>query len=134
MRNGFWLCIAAAVAVTAIAVPAASAAVVRYDTELTITTERHSWYLGDVLSERDHNPGYDPANAVRKCERGRRVIVLKQVPGADRKFGTDRSNFEGVWFLPQGLGPPLFQARVYAKVKPKVRDGFVCRADRSPTI
>jgi hypothetical protein len=54
--------IAAAVVVTVIAVPAASAGVRKYDTEVTITKDRGFLYHGVVNSE------------VRKCVRGRRVI------------------------------------------------------------
>jgi hypothetical protein len=131
MRNGshrFWLCIAATVAVIAIAVPAASADVVKYDTELTITHEGHAlgahraachtgvaagrcvlWH-GSVMSDRDRNPGYNPANAVTKCMDGRRMILFKRQPGADRKLGTARSQFrpdygEGSWGAECPAGP-----------------------------
>ena len=111
--------------------------VVKYDTELTITTERGFLYHGSVLSDRDGNPGYDPAKAVRECMDGRRVILFKQRRGADRRLATLRSEFRpdygrGDWGMPRG--PGMGHARVYAKVRPKVSDGFVCRADRSPTI
>jgi hypothetical protein len=129
----------AAAGVMALGVQTAAAApdVVKYDTKLTITTDRGFLYHGSVLSDRDRNSGYDPANAVTECMDGRRVILFKQRPGADRKLATLRSQFradygEGIWGMPRG--PGMGHARVYAKVRPKVGDGFVCRADRSPTI
>jgi hypothetical protein len=133
MRNGshrFWLCIAAAVAVSAIAVPAASAGVPKYDTKLTIWKEAGRLYHGDVKSE------------VGKCERGRQVTLFKKRPGADRRVGTVLSSRHGTngddlltggkWAIRAlGLQPG---DRAYAKVTPKVRDRFVCRADRSKTL
>jgi hypothetical protein len=126
MRNrshGFRLCIAAAVAVAVIAAPAASAGVHKYDTHLSITTDRASWYHGTVFSR------------VKKCKEGRRVIVSEERPGADRRIGTARSSDRGGWALRPGQGPPRNHHRVYAKVKRKVlQDGDVCRAARSQTI
>jgi hypothetical protein len=108
--------IAAAVVVTVIAVPAASAGVRKYDTEVTITKDRGFLYHGVVNSE------------VRKCVRGRRVILLKKRPGEDRKVGHARSNRKGFWgFISERSG-----GRFYAKVTREVKDGDVCLADRSP--
>jgi hypothetical protein len=77
---------------------------------------------------------------VRKCVDGRRVILFKQRPGPDRKLGSDRIKQLGEAADPAGPGwfrwyiwAPM-GGRVYAKVMPKVGDGFVCRADRSRTI
>ena len=66
---------------------------------------------------------------------GRRVVLFKQRPGADRKLGTDRSRFRSMargcfWQVVVHRATPT--RRVYAKVRRKERDGFVCRADRSP--
>jgi hypothetical protein len=105
---------------------AAAPDVVKYETELRITHELHRtnrgvlWH-GGVESE------------VTKCERLRRVVLFRVQSGADRKLGTTRSHenktdwFEW-WMWARQKG------RVYARVTPKVRDGFVCRADRSATI
>src|SRR4029453_16657455 len=117
-------------------------AVVKYDTTLMIThegccTEPLTLWHGRVLTDR------------KECMGGRRVILFKRQPGADRKLGTDRSHFHShVWIsgtLPDatpvygpagrwgGWGAP-WRGRVYARVTPMVGDGFVCRADRSRTI
>ena len=62
------------------------------------------------------------------------MVLFKQRPGADRKLGVSRSVIrdrygpQGEW----GVGGKAPRRHVYAKVTPKVRDGFVCRADRSP--
>jgi hypothetical protein len=96
---------------------AASAGVHKYDTELTVTKDRTAFYHGYVKSE------------VRKCERGRRVVLFKRRPGADRRLGTARSNRQGGWGLV--LDHPVKSHGVYGKAKRKVRDRFVCRADRS---
>jgi len=113
--------------------PAASAGVVKYDTELTVTKDRGANYHGWVESDRDRNPEYDPAKAVRKCMDGRRVNVFRKRAGADPKLGTVRSKFEqdyaGNWWL--YLDRSYDHRHVYAKVERKVRDRFVCRADRS---
>lgn len=112
----------AATGVIALGAQAAAPHVVKYDTKLTISSDRGFLYHGEVLS--------DP----RKCMRGRRVILFERRPGADRRLGTDRSEFElrdrrGHWGLIEAHG---VRHRVYAKVTPKVRDRFVCRADRAP--
>ena len=122
MRNsshGFWLCITAVVAVSVIAVPAASAGVDKYDTELEGHREG-GFYHGVVQS------------VVHKCERRRLVILFEQRPGADRKVGTNRSDRDGSWNVnpPQpGLSP---SDRFYTEVTRKSGDGWVCRADRAP--
>lgn len=115
---------------------AAPPEVVKYRTRLLITTERDFLHHGRLLSDRDRNPGYDPAHAVRKCMAGRRVTVFKQRPGADRKVGTRRSYLGrglGIWGAPRFVKAPG-QAQVYAKVRREVHDEFVCRGDRSDTI
>jgi RTX calcium-binding nonapeptide repeat (4 copies) len=114
-------------------------AIVKYDTKLTITHEAGDpagWH-GRVLTDR------------KECMGGRRVVLFKREPGADRKLGTDRSFFDPhVWIsgtLPDGtpvygpagvwgVKPAPLDGRVYARISPKVGDGFVCRADRSRTI
>jgi hypothetical protein len=72
---------------------------------------------------------------------GREVILFKQRLGADLMLATAQSQFiprygKGDWEVPgaEGKGPARHHARVYAKVTPKVGDGFVCRGDRSATI
>jgi hypothetical protein len=81
-------------------------------------------YHGEVNSE------------IRECEGGRRVVLFKLRPGADRKLGAARSESEpdstpwGLW-LPPG---ELQRGDVYAAVRREVGDGFVCRADRSKIL
>ena len=96
--------------------------VLEYDTKLRITADRGFLY-GWV------KPGF------RKCERGRWVTLFKQRPGADRRLATDRTGGPGRWRIEVVLG--FIEAHVrpvatYAKVRPKVRDRFVCLADRAP--
>jgi hypothetical protein len=123
------------IGVMALGAQTVAAGVVHYDTKLTITHEGHVGTLGQlwhgkVLSDSDHNPGYDPANWVTKCMDGRRVVLFKQRPGADRRLGSDRSGgrngAHGTWGVRvhRDLGN-----RVYARVKSKVRDRYVCRDD-----
>ena len=127
--------IAAAVAVIVIALPAASAGVHKYNTRVSIFREG-----GPTGADRS---ACDPErkcvfwhghvkSGARKCMKGRRVILFKKRPGADRKLGADRAHVQGGdgdW----GLNAPAVN-RAYAKVNRKVRDGYVCRADRSETI
>ena len=84
----FWPFIAAAVAVTAIAVPAAWAGVHKYDTKLSFNWDAN--HDGTALF---HGGAGGVQSKVRKCERGRRVVLFKQRPGADRKFATAESVF-----------------------------------------
>jgi hypothetical protein len=99
---------------------AAAPGVVKYDTTLSVTKDGGGDYHGWVKSE------------VRKCMEGRRVVLFKRRPGADRRLGADRSKFLrryglGLWEV---LADRNYGHRVRAKVEPKVRDRFVCRADR----
>jgi hypothetical protein len=103
---------------------AAAPGVVEYDTTLTLTKDRAGNYHGRVKSK------------VRKCMDGRRVILFKLRPGADRKLHTVRSDFvprygKGLWWMHLGQSHD-YGDRVRAKVEHKVRDRFVCRGDRSP--
>ena len=121
--------------------------VVKYDTELTIRKEmtngkEHGRFSGTVWSERNPNSVYAPdrRNLVRKCMNRRRVILFKQLPGADRKLGADRSSGgnptfsstrSGDWQVAAPEGTLHRGDHVYAKATRKVGDGFVCRADYS---
>ena len=116
------------VAVGAMALGAAAApAVVEYGTKLTIThergTDRGALWHGGLKS-----------GGGRKCMEGRRLVMFRERRGPDRELGNDLTKFQSnnhFWnwevFAPE-------DGRVYAKVMPKVGDGFVCRADRSRTI
>jgi hypothetical protein len=106
--------------------------VVKYGTEVTIAVDRGHLYHGEVHSE------------VRKCMEGRRVILFKVGPGADRKLRTaPRTQLEGgpedstpraPWGVLVHFPSELQHGDVYAKVQREVGDGFVCRADRSETL
>ncbi len=103
--------------------------VVKYRTQLSITTDRGFIYHGWLVSYRDRNPRSD---LVRKCMEGRRVTVFEQRPGTDRELGTARTeqvrHRRGYWgWFPRPAASP---ARVYAKVRREVHDEFVCRGDR----
>jgi hypothetical protein len=108
---------------------AAATDVVEYGTNLTITREGHTTDRG-VLWHGGLRSGGD-----RKCVEGRRVVLFRERRGPDRELGSDQvnqfqpNNLWGAWGVVAPTG-----GRVYAKVSPKVGDGFVCRADRSRTI
>ena len=138
MRNGshrFWLCIAAAVTVSVIAVPAASAGVHKYDTHVEF-----SWDQPHNGTAVFHGGGGGVQSKVRKCEDGRRVVLFKRRPGADREIAHDESVFRRDYgFGDFGFGPPkgTFHKgdRIYVQVKREVlNDGDVCRADHSKTM
>ena len=104
---------------------AASEGVVGYKTTLTIFQDGAQLH-GEVKS------------GVRECWQGREVIVFRKRPGPDRKLGATRSGPQARshnWRVHVKVGkekprtPPLGDA--YAKVTPKLGDGFVCRADTS---
>ena len=111
-----------------IAVPAASAGVHKYNTKLSFTWDAP--HDGTALF---HGGAGGVQSKVRKCERGRRVVLFQRQPGADRKFATAESFFQPssrAWRL--GSEAPQRHAspgdRLYAEVKRKVRnDGDVCR-------
>ena len=100
----------AAVGVMALGAQTGAAAQgVEYNTKLWITTDRGFWIHGFVLSDRDHNPRYDPAKKVTECMDGREVTVFKKQPGADRMLATALSQFiprqrNGQWTLSAGVG------------------------------
>jgi hypothetical protein len=134
MRNAshrFWLFIAAALAVSLIAVPAASAGVHKYNTKVGFT-----WEGGGFV----HAGVHGVESKVRKCEGRRRVF--KQRPGAapDRRLATTESDFDPRYGTGNfGMSPPKAalhrgETRLYVKVKRKVlNDGDVCRGTRSET-
>ena len=125
---------------------AAAPAVVEYGTTLTITHEAVSEggtpkcpplaqrLCGNPPIPRGATHWHGRVESDRKeCIGGRRVILFQQRAGADRKLGVGKSAFKGgsgLW----GGGVAPIRGRVYARVTPKVGDGFVCRADRSLTI
>jgi hypothetical protein len=122
--------IAAAVAVTVIAVPAASAGVQRHGAKVTITHECCP-FGPDRAACDNASPGHcvlwhgSVESEVRKCER-RRVVLFRVRPGADRRLGATRSE-RGEWSLNAPVGE-----RTYAMVKRKVlKDGDVCLAART---
>jgi len=96
---------------------------------------RELWH-GNVYSERGLTPHGLPTKQGTKCMYGRQVILFRKRPGPDRKLGATRSTpddtngfYNGVWKV---RAPE--RGRVYAKVTPKVGDGFVCLADYSHVI
>ncbi len=107
-----------------------AAAVVEYDTHLTITQDTCCFIHGSVLSD-----GASQSPRVRKCEVKRRVVLFRQRPGTDAKLGMTLSGLSGgpvgSWGVRVGRAQEGW--RVYAKAKHKVRDQFVCLADRSRT-
>ena len=79
----------AAAGVMALGVQTTAAApdVVKYDTRQQTTTERGFLYHGWVLSDRDRNRKFPPRRLrSRKCESGRRVVLFKKRPRADREL------------------------------------------------
>jgi hypothetical protein len=121
--------------------------VVEYPTKLTITTERCCLIHGDLRSGIPGTAG-SSGIPVRECEDGREVILFKKRPGADRRLATTLSVFRaldpvaapdygpGDWGVPPGVGrrAAANHARVYAKVTPKVGDGFVCLGDLTTVL
>jgi hypothetical protein len=130
--------IAAAAAVTVIAVPAASAGgdksnPVKIDSRVTLPRDDP----GRPGPQAD-NPFYGRVESRKHaCEVHRLVKVFKVRPGRDRFVDgdvKDRSNQRGEWRVGQAL---LAAGNYYAKVlRRKVGTAgttFVCRGDRSPT-
>ena len=127
---------------------AASEGVVEYDTKVTIGADewrkgrripRGTVLSGSVQSEVIGTPAGCRDQCRNECKGGRRVIVFKQRPGADRKLGATPSIRvhllqSGSWRLTPASWVAGSGSTVYAKVTRKVGDGFVCRVDRSRTI
>ena len=101
---------------------AASEGVVSYDTKLTIGWATGTLLFGEVNSK------------VRKCTAGREVILFSKRPGPDRKLGATTSGpqWESQNWRVGVKGLKNVGRVFYAKATPKVGDGFVCRAGRSP--
>jgi hypothetical protein len=99
---------------------AAAPDVVKYDTKVTIDRESHPedgvlWH-GGLKSK------------ARKCVEGRRVVLLRQRPGPDRRLGSSDAMAGGFGWAWEVMAPT--NGRVYAKAK----ETPVCRADRSEII
>jgi hypothetical protein len=131
--HGLWLCIAAAAAGSLIAVPAASADVHKYKTEVTFKWDNSRYgtagFFGLVES------------ASTRCEAGRPVGLFKKRPGGgSRKMVTTKAHFHPHYKnASYSVSPPnrTFHNgdRLYAKVRREVLNGGdVCRADRSYTL
>jgi hypothetical protein len=108
---------------------AAAPAVVEYGTKLTITHEGHSTDRGVLWHGGLRSGGH------RKCVEGRRVVLFRERRGPDRELGNDpKPQFTAAkrWFNWRVVAPE--GGRVYAKVMPKVGDGFVCGGDRSGSL
>ena len=132
MRNGshrFWLGIAAVVAVTVIAVPAASAGLdkhnrVKIDSKVTVA-------LADVDLGRTVAWHGRVKSRKHACEVHRTVKVF-DVRGAkpDKPIEQDRSNRRGKWRFVHHVEP----GRFYAKALRREEGNFVCRGDRSKVV
>jgi len=124
---------AAAAGVRALGAQTAAAGpdVVKYDTTLTLTKDGGDDYHGSVMSDRDRNPVYDPATGVRKCMEGRRVILFKLRPGADRRLGARGTRFAGGVGRWRVLAGRDYGRRVRAKVRREEHHRYVCRADHT---
>ena len=93
----------------------------KYDTKVTIDRSRHG---GD--GEADWHGGLK--SKARKCVEGRRVVLLRQRPGPDRRLGSSDAMAGAFGWAWEVMGP--MNGRVYAKAK----ETPVCRADRSTII
>ena len=120
----------AAASVMALGAQTATAApdVVKHDTELTIVQDGGGNLHGVVKSE------------AKWCEGGRRVVLFKQRPGADRRLGPARISHhygahhdspDAIWNA--WVGPAAHGWQVYAEVRRRARHGRVCLPDRSST-
>jgi hypothetical protein len=105
---------------------AAAPNVVKYDTKVTIgehfsAPPNHQRFRGSVQSK------------VRKCERGRRVVLFEVRRGADRKVGAARTKpRRGEWAITVRQEPgEIPEDAWYAIVSREVHDEFVCGGDRS---
>lgn len=98
---------------------AAAPKVVKYDTSLETGHKEHTVYHGRVASK------------VSKCERGRRVVLYKKQPGADRKVGHDRTGKDRLWSF---ASRDQSRGQAYAKATRERHKGFVCLAARAPTV
>ena len=104
--------------------------VVEYKTLVTAHKDSKLDWHGYVISDRDPTTRFHYSEGVRKCMVGREVILFRKRPGPDRKLVATRSTWDRGWGEWNVVAPE--SRRVYAKVTPKVGDGFVCRADYSP--
>jgi hypothetical protein len=85
--------VAAAIATLALAAGVASAHTVRFESEVTIEYSADpSTFFGTVSSPRVG------------CVPRRLVTLYEEAPGADTALGSDRTNQEGDWRIPEPLG------------------------------
>ena len=129
-RFAIVICVAAA---GVMALGAQTAVAATYNTKLTIKFDGGVFY-GHVCSDSGGARYCGNAGGGEKCEAGRRVTLFKQRPGADRKLGADRGNWDGLWELLLPGGTLHRGDRVYARVKRRETDRYTCRTDRSETV
>ena len=98
-----------------------AAAVVKYDTKVTLQLHDHDRFIYWVESKGS------------TCERGRRVDLFEVRPGADRKLGTARSKYRSGHSADAVITAKKWGRDdvVYAMVRREVHDEFVCGGDRS---
>jgi hypothetical protein len=114
--------VCAVLAVAALAAAPAFAAVVKYDSKVTISSKDPAFH-GHVRSEN------------HACEVQRTVKLYKQRPGDDKLLGKDKTGGAGRWEVDVD---PLKSGAYYAKVTRREEGTagttFVCRRDTSPTV
>jgi hypothetical protein len=110
-----------AVALLAIGAGVASAHTVRFDSEVTIEYSADpSTFFGTVSSPRVG------------CVPRRLVTLYEEAPGADTALGSDRTNQEGDWRIPEPLGDGgIFYARVARRDMGGPGHDHICKAAKS---
>ena len=116
----------------AIVIGVAAAGVMALGAQTTVATPDVVKYDTKLGGHKEGVFFHGPVNSEdRKCKDGRRVVVFKQRPGADRKVNETRSE-DGWW----EIGGPNhhYHGRLYARVTRELHtgNGFVCLADRYP--
>jgi hypothetical protein len=112
----------AVLAAAALAAVPALAAVVKYDSKVTISSRSPAFH-GHVKSEN------------HACEVQRKVKLYKQRPGDNKLLGKDTTGGAGRWEVEvDPLKSGAYFAKVTRREEGTAGTTFVCRRDRSETV
>jgi hypothetical protein len=110
----------------------------RFRTAIAIDQITPHYFAPTSRAARGDPNGYDFIGHVEstraRCTRGRKITLYRLAPGPDPKLGYDFSDSNGGWSLYLPADEFTGDAHYAKAAKLKLRNGDVCRPDRSPNF